>query len=147
MVSNDSRCEEHLFKTHFDTKTNCNIQLPTKGDKLAFCDSKNLSERPFIEHAEFESSLIPTGESEKIQMHKANSACCYFVCTYDSSRNKLYEIVGESCVIELLNTLKIIAGGCIKEMKTHTDIEISKGTQHVKRVEECYLWHGEFTKL
>ena len=81
-------------------------------------------------------------------MHKANSACCYFVCTYDSSRNKVYEFVGENCVNELLNTLKIIAGGCITEMKTHTEIEITKKeTQHVNCVVECYLWHGECTKL
>jgi hypothetical protein len=50
-------------------------------------------------------------------MHKANSACCYFVCTFDSSRNKLYEFIGENCVIELLNTLKILPGNCISELK------------------------------
>ena len=55
-------------------------------------------------------------------MHKANSACCYFVFTYDRSRNKLDEFVGENCVIELLNTLRIIAGGCNQEMQTHTEM-------------------------
>ena len=94
---------------------------------MAFCNYKNLLERPFIVYADFESSLIPIEQSkqiniltsEKISRHKANSACCYFVCTYDSSRNKLYEFIGENCVIDLLNTLKILADDCIIEMIKH----------------------------
>ena len=71
------------------------------------------------------------GDAVKVTMHKANSACCCFVCTIDSSRNKLYEFIDENCVIELLNTLKIIAGNCISEMKNCTAIEISKTSQMV----------------
>ena len=84
---------------------------------MAFSNHKNLLERPFIVYADFESSLIPTDDAVKIHMHKANSTCCYFVCTFDSSRNKLYEFIGDKCVIELLNTLKILADECIEEMK------------------------------
>ena len=62
---------------------------------------------------------MPTGESVNMHMHKANSACCYVVCTFDSSRNKLNEFIGEKCVIELLNTLIILADNCIEEMKTN----------------------------
>ncbi len=91
---------------------------------MAFFNYKNLLERPFIVYAEFESSLIPTGEAVKNHMHKANSACCYFVCTFDSSTNKLYDVIGENCVIELLNTLEILADDCITEMKEYTEREI-----------------------
>jgi hypothetical protein len=94
-----------------------NISLPKEGDKMAFFNYKNLLERPFMEYADFESSLIPTGESKKIHMHKANSACCYFVCTFGSSRNQLYNFIGENCVIELLNTLNTLANSCIEEMR------------------------------
>ena len=34
--------EEHLFKTHCDTKNTCNIELPSEGDKMAVCNYKNL---------------------------------------------------------------------------------------------------------
>ena len=62
-------------------------------------------------------------------MHKYNSAWCYFVFTYGRSRNKVYEFIGENCVVELLNTLKMLAGDCTKEMKKHTELEISRTKQ------------------
>ena len=67
--------------------------------------------------SDFESTLIPTGEAVNIHMHKANSARCHFVCTSDSSINKLYEFIGENCVLELLNTLKILADICSENEK------------------------------
>jgi hypothetical protein len=87
-------------------QNNCNISLPKEGDKMAFLNYKNLLERPFMVYADVESSLIPTEDSKKIHMHKANSACCYFVCTCDSSRNKLYNLIGEHCVIEIFQYIK-----------------------------------------
>jgi hypothetical protein len=117
IVNNDIPFEEHLFKTHYDTKKNCNISLPKEGDKMAFLNYKNLLERPFIVYADFESSLIPTEDLKKIHIHKANSACCYFVCTFDSSRNKLYNFIGDNCVIDLLDTLTKLAKSCIEEMR------------------------------
>ena len=47
-----------------------------------------LVDRPFMVYAGFASSLTPTGEAQTIHVHKANSAWCYCVCTFDSSRNK-----------------------------------------------------------
>ena len=79
----------------------------------------NLLERPFTVYADFESSLIPTGEAVHMHMHRANSACCYVVCTFESSRHKLYEFIGKNCAIELLKVLKIIADDCISEMKEY----------------------------
>jgi hypothetical protein len=114
---------------------------------MAFFNYKNLLERPFMVYADFESSLIPTEDSKKIHMHKANSACCYFVCTFDSSRNKLYNFIGENCVIDLLNTLKTLADSCIEEMRNHTKIIISKVDEcNFKCDEQCYICNGEFTK-
>ena len=46
---------------------------------MTSCNHKNLVEHPFIVYVDFESSLIPTGESENINMNKANSA---FVMLY-----------------------------------------------------------------
>jgi hypothetical protein len=80
-------------------------------------------------------------------MHKANSACCYVVCTFDSSRNQLYNFIGENCVIELLNTLKTLANSCIEEMRKQTEIVMSRTneTDFICR-EQCYICNGEFTK-
>ena len=91
---------------------------------MAFTNYEHLLERPFIVYADFESSLIPTETfakdnvytSEKISKHKANSACRYFVCAYDSSRTKLYEFISKNCVIELSKTLTTLSDNCIEEM-------------------------------
>jgi hypothetical protein len=148
VVNTDTPLEEHLFKTHYDTTNNCNISLPNEGDKMAFFNYTNLLERPFMVYADFESSLIRTGESKNIHMHKANSACCYVVCTFDSSRNQLYNCIGENCVIELLNTLKILANSCIEEMRNkQTEIVMSRNNENDFRCsEQCYVCNGEFTK-
>ena len=82
------------------------MHLPKEGDKLTFYNCSNVLERPFMVYADFESSLIPRGESQTIHTHKSNSACCYCVCIFDSSIHKLYEYIDENCVIELLSTFK-----------------------------------------
>jgi hypothetical protein len=61
VVNNDIPFEEHLFKTHYDTKNNSNISLPKEGDKITLFSYNNLLEIPFMVYADFESSLIPTG--------------------------------------------------------------------------------------
>jgi hypothetical protein len=66
-------------------------------------------ERPFSVYADFESTLIPTGLKEKIHKHVPNSASFYFVCTFDNSRNKLYEFIGNNCVEEIVNKMKEIS--------------------------------------
>ena len=85
---------------------------------MAFFKYKNLLERPFTVFADFESSLIPTGEAVTMHMHKANSARCYVVCTFESSRHKLYKLIGKNCVIELLKN-KILADDCISYKKDY----------------------------
>ena len=71
-------------------------------------------ERPFIVYADFECSLIPTEMSDKIARHEPNSASCYFVCTFDSSRNKLYTFEGRDCVINLIEQLRLLGARCVK---------------------------------
>ena len=147
MVNNDIIVEEHLFKTHFDTQNTCNIELPKEGDKMALCVYQNLLERPCIVYSDFESSVIPTGEAVQIHMHKATSACCNVVCTFDSSRNKLYEFIGENCVIELSNTLQTLADDCSTAMKKHTDVVMSNHDKYTFiYADSCYVCNGEFTK-
>ena len=82
------------------------LNYQTKAINWHFVVHTNLLESPVIVYADFESSLTPTGEEVTLHMHKANSACCYFVFTDDISSNKPYEFIGENCVIELLDTLK-----------------------------------------
>ena len=88
IVINQLIIEEHLFKTDVDTKHTCKIQVPQEGDQMALRKYSNLLELPFMVYADLESSLTPTGEAQTIHVHKANSAWCYFVCTFYSSRNK-----------------------------------------------------------
>ena len=66
---------------------------------MKFKNYKNTLERPFIVYADFECLLIPTDMSDKIARHEPNSASCYFVCTFDSSRNKLWNFEGSDCVV------------------------------------------------
>jgi hypothetical protein len=77
--------EDHLMTKHFDCHNNCNLELPSEGSTMKFKNFKNMLERPFIVYADFECSLIPTDMSDKIAQHEPNSACAYFVCTFDNS--------------------------------------------------------------
>ena len=70
----------------YDCHNNCDLELPGEGANMKFKIFKNQLERPFIVYADFECSLIPTDMADKIARHEHNSAMCYFVCTFDSSR-------------------------------------------------------------
>ena len=104
------------------------ISLPEKGfkDTMEFYNYKNKLERPYIVYGDFECSNCPTGDKERITCHKPNSACFYFVCTYDSSQNYLWHSVGENCVIEMILELDKLAQKCIKNMKNNTEMILSK---------------------
>ena len=54
--------------------------------------------------------------------------------------HKLYEFIGENCVIELLNTLKLLAGNCSSEMEKHTEIEIQQQSQMVFNVQNNVIY-------
>ena len=97
---------------------------------MEFKNYKNMLERPFTVYADLECSLCPTGNVEKIARHEANSACFYFVCTFDTTRNILWSHVGTDCIEKMIIELSRIADKCIEEMQqnermvfTHRDKE------------------------
>ena len=117
--------EDHLLTRHFDTQNNCNLELPPKGTTMKFKAHKNQLERPFICYCDFECSLIPTGLTDKIAKHEPNSAMCYFVCTFDSSRNKLYKFEGRDCVLNMIEQLRVLGKRCVEEMRHNQDMELT----------------------
>jgi hypothetical protein len=55
--------------------------------------------------------------SDKIARHEPNSASCYFVCSFDSSRNKLYKFEGRDCVINVIEQLRLLGARCVQEQQ------------------------------
>ena len=104
--------EKHVslcYKVTLDTTSDRTIiELPKRGSFMEFTNFKNKMVRPYIVYADFECTLIPEGNN-KIARHVANSACFYFVCSYDSSKNRLWHSVGENCVQEMLIELNALA--------------------------------------
>ena len=91
VMQKDEMYEEHWMRKHYDCHKNCNLVLPPKQESMAFRNYKNMLERLFIVYCDFERSLVKTEMSDKIARHEPNSAAAYFVCTFDSSRNKYYK--------------------------------------------------------
>ena len=75
-----------------------------------FKNYKNMLQRPFIVYADFECSIIPNKDPNKIARHVPNSAMFYFACTYDSSRNKLYTFEGADCVADMIKKYEVSLG-------------------------------------
>ena len=139
--------EEHLMSKHFDCHNNCNLELPAEGTTMKFKNYKNMLERPFIVYADFECSLIPTDMADKIAKHEPNSAAAYFVCTFDSSRNKLYKFEGRDCVINMIEQLRLLASRCVKEQQENQKMEMNEEDWEThKAATRCYLCKGAFNK-
>jgi hypothetical protein len=110
----------HLSTCYKFAKNSTLIKLPEEDKaKMEFYNYKNKLERPYLVYADFECSLCETDGTDetKVAVHKPNSACFYFVCTHDSSQNRLWTSTGENCVVELLKELHRTAKECIKEMR------------------------------
>ena len=90
---------------------------------MKFYNYKNKLERPFVVYMDCEASLIPMEirDNEKntklLNKHVINSCCFYFVCSFDSSRNKLYDFRGSNCLSDMIKQLYEIANECIEEMR------------------------------
>ena len=54
-----------------------------------------------------------------LNKHGINSCCFYFVCSFDSSRNKLYDFRGSNCLSDMIKKLIEIANECIEEMRVN----------------------------
>ncbi len=91
--------------------------------------------------------MVPTELEDKRNKHVPNSASCYFVCTFDNSRHKLFEFVGNNCVEDLVSKLKEISKTCILEMKNNVEIkmEVEDETNH-RNAKTCSICNEEFDK-
>ena len=127
---------------------------------MTFTNHKNKLERPYIVYADIEATLTPykherkgnaKGEivtnGEKVALHKANSACLYIVCTYDSSKNRLWTSVGDNCIIDMIKELHKVSEEVIKEMRHNERMHMTKDdTKNFCAAHKCYLCNGGFTK-
>ena len=116
-IGRDEIFEDHMMQKHVNCHNNCNLELPPPGSTMKFKSHKNMLERPVIVYADFECSLIPTVMSDKIAQHAPNSAATYFVCTFDSTRNKYYKFEGADCVQNMIEQLRLLAARCVKEQQ------------------------------
>ena len=55
-------------------------------------------------------------KTKLLNTHVINSCCFYFVCSFDSSINKLYGFRGPTCLSEMIKQFYEIANECIEEM-------------------------------
>ena len=117
VIGADEIYEEHLMRKHYDCHNNCNLTLPEEGSTMKFKNFTNMLERPFVVTCDFECSLVKTEMSDNIARHEPNSAAAYFVCTFDSSRNKYYKFEGRDCVLNLIEQLRLLATRCIEEQR------------------------------
>ena len=82
-----------MMKCYTFAKNGSLCKLPAEGSTMRFTNFKNKLERPFIVYADMESTLIKTDHQNNIHDHVPNSCCFKFVCTYDSTQNKLWHDV------------------------------------------------------
>ena len=102
-------------------------------------------ERPFVVYCDFECSLIKTEMSDKIARHEPNSAAAYFVCTFDSSRNKYYKFEGRDCVLNLIEQLRLLASRCVEEQrKNERMVMTEEDEKHFKKTKVCSICSGPF---
>jgi hypothetical protein len=84
---------------------------------MKFKNHKNMLERPWIAYGDLEATLRPTGRDDRVARHEPNSACIYLVCTYDSSKNRLWTYVGEDCIVQMILELNRMAEEITKDMR------------------------------
>jgi hypothetical protein len=85
---------------------------------MKFKKFKNKLERPFIVHADTECTLEKVyGDKNKMHKHVVNSCCYYFVCTYDSSKNKMWYSTDPDCIEQMVMSLYQLSQECILEMR------------------------------
>ena len=102
------------------------IKLPEKGSTMKFKNYKNQIERPYIIYADTESTLEKTDKDNLLHHHKTKSCCYYFVCNFDSSKNKLKTLEGDNCIENMIIELSKLSNKCIEEMRENEKLEMSK---------------------
>ena len=149
------------FNNHIKTCFNDNlenniVQLPKKGSTMKFKNFKNMLERPFVVYADCESTLKKIKQNVKeddnvittklINKHIVNSCCYYFVCTFDSSRNKLRTFHGKNCLKHMIDELINLSNDCIKEMMKNCKMKLTKeDEENYKLAKNCYICGSKFS--
>jgi len=151
---------EHLKICFNDNLEDNIVKLPEPGSKMKFKNFKNKLERPFIVYADCEATLKKIKKTiqaqsdensdelistELINKHIVNSCCYYFVCTFDSSRNRLRTFYGKNCLVDMLKELIKLSLDCIDEMRKNCQMKLSK--EECKKyysAKECYICNLPF---
>jgi hypothetical protein len=135
----------HLSKCYKFARDSTLIKLPDPGTQMEFKNYKNMLERPYIAYMDFESSNVKTYHEERITRHEPNSVCVHFVCTYDSSKNRLWTYVGEDCVEQLLLELYRANQEFIQDM-WHNERMIMTKEDYAKfnQATCCHICKNEF---
>ena len=113
-------CEysKHISMCYKFCKEGSLLKLPEPGSTMKFKNHKNKLERPFIVYADTECTLEKVyGNKNIIHKHVVNSCCYYFVCTYDSSKNKMWHSTDPDCVEQMVMSLYQLSQECIAEMR------------------------------
>ena len=118
--------ELHVKYCYTDNFENLVASLPDEGSTMKFKNFKNKLERPFVVYADCEATLLRDEKAGVLHKHIANSCCYYFVCTYDSSKNKLMTFVGNDCIYKMIQSLMELAKKCVKILKKNTTMKITQ---------------------
>jgi hypothetical protein len=121
--------------------------MPEKGSFMEFENCKKMLERPSIVCADCECSVVPTGDKYKTHEHKVNSCCYYFVCNFDSKRNKMKAFEGANCLVNMLKELNQLSWKCIEEMKGNKRMVMTKEDEKKhKEATHCHICKKELGK-
>ena len=94
-------CEysKHISMCYKFCKEGSILKLPEPGSTMKFKKFKNKLERPFIVYADTECTLEKVyGDKNKMHKHVVSSCCYYFVCSYDSSKIKMWYSTHPDCI-------------------------------------------------
>lgn len=77
--------------------------------------------------------------------HVVNSACFYFVCTYDHSKNRMWSHVGEDSIYEMIIELSSLADECIQQMKENQEMKMTDEDElNFKNATCCHICKRDF---
>ena len=124
---------------------------------MSFTRHAQTLERPWTVYADFESTICqpcepanelgsgaasshePMPEARRNALRKANSACAYLVCSYDSSKNQLWYAIGDDCVLQLLRWLMKTCKMVIADMRKNERLVMS--SEEKKAFDICKCCH------
>ena len=79
-----------------------------------------------------------------LNKHVINSCCLYFVCSYDSTRNKLFDFRGVNCLVDMVNKLYKIVNERIEEMQQNERMVMTKPDKQRHTTDNiCHLCNKE----